>query len=193
MKKKLIKVLAITLCAVALVTGSIAATVAYLAMKTAPVQNTFTAGDINITLDAAALDFKMVPGQTYTVAPTVTVTANSEKCYLFVKFDEVFPEVQDPDFTLTFADYLTYSVATGEDGWKALAGEDGVYYRVVETPNNDTAFDVTATVTAVSARTKEDYKALNDQQPKLNVTAYAVQFVGMADAAAAWAQAKTLG
>ncbi len=192
---KLTKILAIVLCAAALVTGSIAATVAYLTMKTNAVQNTFTAGDIEITLDQTATlnEFKMMPGQTYTVNPSVTVTADSEDCWLFVKIDEVLEgsDAGFPDGT-TFATYLTYALA---DGWTKLDGETGVYYRSVTDVEKGTGLFVIKdnTVTATATCTKAQYDLLNDAKPNLKLTAYAVQRVGFDTAAAAWVQAEALG
>ena len=39
-------------------------------------------------------------------------------------------------------DKVTYSVMTGTDGWKALPGVDGVYYREVGAVTTDTDFYV---------------------------------------------------
>ena len=60
-------------------------TLACLTSTTGAVTNTFTVGDINITLDETTSDYKMIPGYTIAKDPKVTVAANSEKCYLFVK------------------------------------------------------------------------------------------------------------
>lgn len=183
---KILKVLAISLCALTLVVGSIATTLAYLSMKTDSKQNTFTAGDVNITLTQtnAANEFTLVPGKTYAVDPKVTVAANSVDCWLFIKIDETLAD------GVNFADYLTYGVI---DGWTEL--ENGVYYRKVTSSNADQSFGVIAsnTVTAVADRTKAEYNALSSKSFKLDFTAYAIQADGFGAVEAAWAEAKTLG
>ena len=61
--KKFMKALAIVACAAILVVGSVAATLAYLTDKTSTVENTFTAGNISITLEETTGEqYKMVPG-----------------------------------------------------------------------------------------------------------------------------------
>ena len=187
--KKFYKVLTFALCAAMLVAGSIAGTLAYLSMKTDTKANTFTAGNINIELEqATALDTsKMVPGMTYTVNPVVTVKANSEKCWLFIKIEK----------TANFDTFLEYEMA---DGWTPLKDspedslEDGVFYRVVDATATDTDFAVIEdnTVTADANCTKAQYDGLSANLD-LNFTAYAVQFVGFNDKAAAWTEAKKLG
>ena len=182
--KKFYKVLTIALCAAMLVAGSIAGTLAYLSMKTDTKANTFTAGNINIELKQnTALDTsKMVPGMTYTVDPMVTVKANSEKCWLFIKIEK----------TTDFNTFLNYEMA---DGWTALDPlKDDVFYRVVDATVADVEFAVIKndTVTADADRTKEDYNDLTANLD-LNFTAYAVQFFGFDTAADAWTEAKKLG
>lgn len=101
--KKAKKVLALLLCALLLVGATIAGTVAYLTDKDNVVTNTFTVGKVEITMDEATVDeygvpvadaarvtantYKLVPGHTYTKDPTITVDADSENCFIFVKID----------------------------------------------------------------------------------------------------------
>ena len=178
--KKFYKVLTIALCAAMLVAGSIAGTLAYLSMKTETKANTFTAGNINIELEqATALDTsKMVPGMTYTVDPVVTVKANSEKCWLFIKIEK----------TANFDTFLNYAMA---DGWTSL--ENGVFYRQVNATDADVEFDVIKddTVTAKADCTKAQYDSLSANLD-LNFTAYAVQFFNFGTAEAAWTEAQEL-
>ena len=82
-KKTLALVLALTL----LVAGVVGGTLAWLTDQTAEVKNTFTVGDINIGLTETTADYKMIPGNTIAKDPTVTVKANSEACWLFVKVE----------------------------------------------------------------------------------------------------------
>ena len=180
--KKFLKVLVIVACAVALVAGSVAATVAYLTMKTDSIENTFTAGNIKIELtqDTTLDTSKMVPGQAYTVDAKVTVKANSESCWLFIK-------IEQPD---NFDTFMNYAIA---DGWTLL--EEGVYYREVAAAAADAPFNVIKdnTITADPTCTKEQYNELNGASLTLSLTAYAVQRVNFNTAAEAWTEAKKLG
>ena len=84
---------------------------------------------------------------------------------------------------------MKYGIA---DGWTALTGETGVYYREVVAVTADTSFDVLAgnVVTVSEELTKAEVNSITaDNQPKLTFTAYAVQKDGIADAATAWAKA----
>ena len=89
-----------TLAAVALIGAiGVGSTFAYLSSKTGTVTNTFTVGNVVITLDEKDTDNStqnaerdqanaytdMIPGSSYEKDPTVHVAANSEECYVFVK------------------------------------------------------------------------------------------------------------
>lgn len=186
--KKFMKALAVVFCAAILVAGSITATLAYLATKTDPIDNTFTAGDISIELKAPDTDdFTMVPGMDLEIGPTVTVIGKSEACWLFVKIDKVND----------FDDYMSYEIV---DGWTELKDAEsnglGVYYRSVTAGNNDQPFSILKgdKVTAHETCTKDDYNAISDDKlPTLSFTAYAVQYIGFeSNVAGAWAIAEAL-
>ena len=168
--------------ALVLVLGcAVGGTVAWLVAKTDPVVNTFTYGDINITLtETTGEDYKIIPGVDIGKDPKVTVKAGSEACWLFVKVEEEGTFV---------ANKVTYSV---DDGWTQGNDTDipaNVYYREVGAVTADTDFYVLNgnKVTVSNSLTKEDIA--NITQPTLTFTAYAVQKDGMADAAAAWGAA----
>lgn len=184
MKKKAIVAvvaLAFVLCCV------IGGTLAWLVDKTEIVVNTFTYGDINIALEESEnLDLKMIPGNTITKDPTITVEKDSEACWLFVKVEK----------SENFDDFMTYKMA---DGWTLLAGVDGVYYREVE----DTLGDQEGTDFAVLKDNQVFVKntvlktELNDltteTYPKLTFTAYAVQKANIETVEEAWTVAGTNG
>ena len=184
--KKLMKIVAILACAAILVAGSVAGTFAYLAMKTESVANTFTVGNINITLENTTpsnANTKMVPGQTVAYEATVTVVAESEACWLFVKIDQA----------ANFAEFFdAYSVA---DGWTVLDGQAGVYYRAVSESDSNQGFYVIKDnqLKANKDTGKAAYDSLQETtKPTLTITAYAIQQVGFNTAAAAWNQVKDL-
>ena len=171
------KTLALVLALTLLVAGVVGSTLAWLTDQTAEVKNTFTVGDINIGLTETTTDYKMVPGNTIAKDPTVTVKANSEACWLFVKVTE----------STDLKDFITYAIA---EGWTALPGVDGVYYREVPASAADQPFSVLKgdAVTVNSDVTKEMLTAKDFANPTLTFKAYAVQKDNVASASDAWAK-----
>lgn len=171
------------LSAALIVCATVAGTLAWLTDTTEPVVNTFTVGDINIELkETTGKTYKMVPGIELEKNPTVTVKAGSEACWLFVKVEK----------SGNFDSFMTFEMA---DGWIALSGYAGVYYRNVDATNADTGFDVlkdkkvmvleTVTKTMLEGVKNADGTP-NENAPTLTFTAYAVQKDGIADADTAW-------
>ena len=169
----------VTMLAVVLLVGCIiGGTVAWLTDQTNPITNTFTYGDINITLqETIGKDYKIIPGVDIRKDPKVTVKANSEDCWLFVKVAASGTFVEDK---------VTYAVA---EGWTALTGNDGVYYRAVSSGTADQSFSVLAGDQIIVSKdlTKDEIKSIT-ANPTLTFTAYAVQQSGSANAAEAWAK-----
>ena len=135
MKKKHI---ALLLTCVMLMGVAIGGTLAWLTDSTEDVTNVFTTSDINIELDETEnLNLQMIPGWDIAKDPKVTVKANSEDCYVFVKIDK----------SANYSSYLKdYEVRTGwtkltdDDATDAIAvaGENyDVYYRVVNKQASD--------------------------------------------------------
>lgn len=180
--KLVVAMLAVTL----LIGCAIGGTVAWLTAKTDPVVNTFTYGDINIELTETKPEnkqAKIIPGVNIEKDPKVTVKANSEACWLFVKVKEAGTFVTDK---------VTYSIDTGWTKLTGVTGVDNVYYREVGAVTADTDFAVLKDnmVTVSDTLTKEDIKSIATD-PTLTFTAYAVQKDGIADAATAWAKVPT--
>lgn len=161
------KALALTLAVMLVIGCAVGGTLAWLTDKTDAVQNTFTTSDVDIKLEETTGDFyKMVPGNTISKDPKVTVLANSEKAYVFVKVET----------STNFDTYMTYTMA---DGWTALEGVAGVYYREVGASETDQAFDVIKDnkVSVKGEVTKAQMDALTETTyPTLTVTAYACQY-----------------
>ena len=174
-------------------------TLAWLVAKTDPVVNTFTYGDINIDLsESENLNLKMIPGNDITKDPKVTVEANSEACWLFVKVEE----------SNNFDDFMTYAIASGWTLYNTTTtGSDiktddttddtYVIYREVDanTANAGTSYQVLAGkeeyqngyVTVNDAVTKKMFAALTEAtRPTLTFTAYAVQSDNVTTVADAW-------
>ncbi|MBQ7840004.1 MAG: hypothetical protein IJ390_05915 [Lachnospiraceae bacterium] len=156
--------------------GAVGGTVAWLITKTDPVVNTFTYGDINITLtetdtgldddnDPNTNTYKMMPGNTITKDPKVTVKKDSEESWVFVKLEK----------SEDFDDFLSYEM---EENWVALDAENypGVYYIEVGATNRDIEYGVIKG-NAVTVKDNVTKEMLNDltAYPRLTITAYAVQ------------------
>lgn len=174
------------LLAVTLLVGSaIGGTLAWLTSKSDSLVNTFTIGNVAITLEeTTGNDYKVTPGVPVAKDPKVTVTAGSEACWVFV-------EIQESE---NWPDGLTYEPAAG---WTPLTSEAGVYYRdVASNPTQNQDFYVLAGDDKHPngiVKVDEDITSL-DANTKLTFTAYAIQQEGFNDseksdsenAAAAW-------
>ena len=183
---------------------SVGGTIAWLTATTAPVTNTFTVGDIDIelietkkpdgtevTAGVTNWSAKLVPGSTYSKNPTVTVKANSEKCWLFVKVDEV----NNPTNYLTYS----YTMDASDSGWTKGTGADGngvptnVWYRVVDSSASDTSFGlITNNQVEVkdnvvkSGTSGTNVVPMPSAAPTITFTAYACQYENRT-VAQAWA------
>lgn len=172
------------LLAVTLLVGSaIGGTLAWLTSSSGELVNTFTIGNVEIeltetkgVLEGKDRTFKVIPGVDIEKDPKVTVKANSEACWVFVKIDEQ-----------NWNTALSYSLA---EEWKEL--ENGVYYRLVDANTNDQVFEVLKDNQIIV--NKELTKEMMENSPKLIFKAYAIQQEGFNDseksdsenAAAAW-------
>ena len=178
----------IALLALVLVIGCVAGgTVAWLVATSDTVTNTFTYGKIDIALaETTGKDYKIIPGTDIKKDPKVTVTAGSEACWLFVKVGEVGA------ITTITTDPVHYAIDTGWTQLKDKDGKDvsGVYYRLVDAVDKDTAFNVLKDnkIIVSGELTKETIKGYAVQQPTLTFTAYAVQKETIDTAADAWAK-----
>lgn len=175
----------LSLLALVLVVGcAVGGTIAWLTATTDPVVNTFTYGKIKIELtETTGAEYKIIPGVNISKDPKVTVKADSEACWLFVKVAEEGTFV---------ANKVTYSIA---DGWTQGDGTvipTNVCYREVNAVTADTDFYVLKDnmVTVSENLTKEDIKDLTENHPQLIFTAYAVQKDGINTATDAWAKIK---
>lgn len=193
--KKTRKILAMAACAILLVCISVGATVAYLT-STDQVVNTFTVGKVAITLDEAdvteygvavpdaarvkANTYKLIPGHEYKKDPTVHFAAGSEASWLFVKVENGISAIE--------AD-TKIAAQIAVNGWKALTGVDGVYYKQVDANTNNTAVDypVFGTFTLTDTADVSAYK-----NATIKVTAYAVQADGFTEVADAWDVVKNM-
>lgn len=182
------KTLVMVMAMVIAFSGAIGGTLAWLTDKTQTIKNTFTVGDIHIKLEESDADgdqdpdnnrYEMIAGGTIDKDPKVTVFQGSKACWLFVQMDK----------SSYFDKYLTYDMA---DGWNALTGVTGVYYREVNASNSDQEFEVIKGNT-VNVKSDADFSDLfsgKEPLPTLEITAYAIQRDSIATADEAWKNVK---
>lgn len=191
---KMKKFALIAVCAMLLVCVTIGATVAYLT-STDSVKNTFTVGNVQITLDEADVNldgtpvegadrvkentYHLLPGHTYTKDPIVHVADGSEDCWVFVKVDNGIKDLVD---TVTIEDQIY------DNEWLPLESA-GVYYKYVS--KNDAIRDLEV---FRNFKLKDDLESgdLSAAAGKtVTVNAYAIQADGFGSAEAAWAELDT--
>lgn len=192
---KLKKILTLMCCAVLLVCISVGATVAYLT-STANVTNTFTVGNLAITMDETAVDtngvaiadaerrtantYHIVPNHTYVKDPIVHFPSTNDKSYVFVKVQNDLAAYES-----TATGYVNIATQITNNGWAALNGVNNVFYQVVEKSNQDQNLNVFQNFTIdANAQTVAGFDQIASKQILIN--AYAIQFDGFADANAAW-------
>ena len=196
------KALLLTLCAVLLVTASMLGTMAFLT-STDEVKNTFTVGQVKITLDEAKVDengkpvegvarvaensYKLLPGHTYTKDPTIHVDAVSEDSWIFVKVENGIAAFEAATSTEENG-YKSISDQITANGWTALNGVANVYYKPYT--KSDTGSDLIVFSNFKIADTANDVQGWATLNATVNITAYAVQKDGFATAEAAWAAFK---
>ena len=181
MRKFILPIVAVALICFSLV----GATYALLALRADPLQNTFVAGNITVSLvEPGSKNPIMLPGATLTENPRAIVRANSEDCWLFIKVQKAHD----------FDDFLSYSV---REGWTRLQGvADEIYYRRVSLSDEDQTFEILEgnQILVKEDVTKAQYDAIDiNEYPTLIFTAYAVQTQEFETADAAWVEAAKLG
>ena len=173
-------------CAVMLVVGSVMGTMAYLTSQTEVVTNTFTVGNVAITLDETDFDnstegkdrdtanaYHLMPGHEYTKDPIVHVASTSEDCYLFVKVTNEIEAIEDA--ATKVADQMD------NKGWDVLDAEKGIYVYAdaqgnpikVSKNTNVTVFEKIKVAGTVDNTTLAGYA-----NETITVQAYAVQADG---------------
>lgn len=180
--KKAKKVLLLMLCAVLLVGASVAVTVAYLTDQET-VTNTFTVGKVDLDLKEYEVDpqtglktntvvpklenLELVPGRTIQKNPFITVSSDSETCWLFIKVEN------------NLGSAVTINWASG---WTEVEGHNG-YYMYNATVDANTKVPVFESITVAATETQATLDAI--QTKNIIITAYAVQAAGI-DQTAAW-------
>ena len=178
MRKSVLLVIAVVfiVCAVA-----ISGTAAWLAIRVS-VTNTFTVGDISISLtETTGSEYKLIPGAKISKNPTVSVKAGSVNSWLFVKIEK--------DNNLD--EYVSYALA---DGWIELS--DGVYYRESTPSYEDVTYNILKddAVFIKDSVTETMLLAIGSSGnlPRMSFKAYAIQRSSYENAADAWEYIKNL-
>lgn len=178
MKKIVASASALALTAAVAVGG----TLAWLQAETNTVKNTFTVGNVAITLtekdqsgavkDATDtyqdVSFKVSPGTPVKKEADIGVTAGSEACYVFVKV------TKGSTFSANFSEPVM------DSAWTALGeGYEGIYYADVnaETAAEGTSFNVLANdqLTVLGTASEDTI----DANTTLSFQAYAIQSAGI--------------
>jgi predicted ribosomally synthesized peptide with SipW-like signal peptide len=189
------KALLLALCAVLLVVSTVFATMAYLTSTTQVVKNTFTVGDVEITLDEAKVDvygenangrtttgneYKLIPGHEYIKDPTVYVDSTSEKCYVYV---EVINNIAAIEADKTIAAQMV------ELGWTQIAGTNVWYYNTAVDPSvagADLNLEVFKTFTILDNAVVDGYVTATNANSYITIKACAIQADGFDDVLDAW-------
>ncbi len=205
------KALVLCICTLALIVSGVFTTLAYLT-STDEVVNTFTVGNVAITLDEADVntdgtpiegaprvqenEYHLLPGHTYTKDPTVHIADTSEEAYLIVTITiddnaDLQTALNKYNLSNDLWDLLEGSV---QDDWSTLTPaftetEDDsskTYYLTYKTTIDGDTDDIVLfkTVTVPDEFTNDDLATLDNF--KITVNAYAVQVDGLASAQAAW-------
>ncbi len=205
MKKKLMTVLALVL----VIAMSVAGTYAYLTSQDT-VTNTFTVGNVAITLDEAEVDangnvvsndrvdansYKLLPGHTYAKDPMVTVLKGSENSY--VKMTVTFTKAAELDAIFDPNGANMTSIFNGYDStnWIYKGNTEDTanntrtyvfwYKETVAAPDADVALDALFDSITVPG-TIDNAKLATIEGMTITVNAYAIQADGFTDAADAW-------
>ncbi len=207
MKKS--KILITTLCALILVAASVLGTLAYLTSES-KVVNTFTVGNVNITVDEADVTedgkidsadrvtgnkYHLVPGKTYVKDPTLTVKADSEDSYvrmlLTVNCASQFDAIYAPDkadLTTIFNGYdsgnWVYKTVT-RNAEKNTVTYEFRYKEIVLKSATDTKLDALFdSITVPGTFDSNDMESIKDLE--ITVVGHAIQATGFANEDAAW-------
>ena len=190
--KRAKKVIALVLCVILLMAATVVGTLAYLTSK-AEVKNTFTAGNVTITMNetdvneygvkdgesrVTANTYNLVPGHKYTKDPLITVGANSEDCFVYVQIENGISQ------------YLIKNNLENqliENGWTKLTDDGKVWYQTHAKQDTAKKLKVFETFTVkTDADSVTGWDSINTTDNVITVTAYAIQTDTFGDAADAW-------
>ena len=191
--KKSVKALLLVMCAIVLVVATVFTTLAYLQTTSQKVTNTFTVGNLQITLDESPVDatgkkaegarhangniYKLIPGNTYDKDPIIHLQPNSEACWLFAEVDNGILAIEDA--TTIESQILAY-------GWTVLKTENSktIYWKEAAAVAEDAdAVDYRLFDTFTL---KGDAAVADYANAEISILGYAVQKDGLDSAELAW-------
>ncbi|MCF0149971.1 MAG: hypothetical protein HUJ80_01010 [Firmicutes bacterium] len=195
--KNVRKYVSLLLCAVLLVAGSVAGTLAYLKDSTDTVTNTFTVGNVEFDeeddelaggLDEVKVDeygvvddtatkrvlensYKLIPGHTYVKDPTVHIASTSEPAIVFVEVVDAIADIED---TTTVAAQMTAK------GWAQIDTDSNIWCKMDGNKPAKVAAGADLVVfenfTIKSDVTESDLEAYKGKT--ITIKAFAVQYDG---------------
>lgn len=207
------KILLICICVIAVLTVTLVGTLAYL-LDTDSAVNTFTIGQVHITVDEAkvnadgtpvvgadrvkANEYHILPGMTYTKDPTLTVEADSEDSY--VRMILTVHNASNVQAVLTKYNLGDFSILIGgwdkntwlyegftEDTTNNTISFEFRYKEVVAKSTTDTKLTALFDTLIVPGEiTGEEMKDLYDGGFKMEVFGHAIQAAGFDTEDAAW-------
>lgn len=204
--KKGLKALLLVMCAIVLVVATVFTTLAFMTSKTATITNTFSVGDVTITMDEAKVDtygnllnnsgnvwqegdtladrvtantYKLVPNASYTKDPTIHVKAGSEQAYVFVSVANGIAAIEAEGAT-QIEEQMT------ANGWNKHSTVENLWYKTDAVDARNQAVDVT-----VFTNFKVAGNAAVDSYKDASITlvGYAIQKEGFDSAEDAWDRA----
>lgn len=205
------KTLLAVLCTTFLLASSVVGTLAYLTDKT-EVNNTFTVGDIQITLDEAQVtpegvpvtdaervlgnEYHLVPGQTYTKDPTLTIKKGSEESYVRMLVtiscisqlrDALGADFLPQDHVTGWDSSIWIYETTTEDTQTNTVTYEFRYHKTVDAYESDEDIVLEPLFTAFTLPgkvTKTELAALSEME--ITVAGHAIQVLGFESQDAAW-------
>lgn len=209
MKKS--KILLLAICAVVLVAASVFGTLAYLSSQDTVV-NTFTVGNVKITLDEAKVtpdgqvvagadrvkenNYHLVPGMTYTKDPTMTVIKGSEESYVRMlvtincmqELDGIFAP-NAADLTTIFNNYdansWVYEATVRDTATNTVTYEFRYKETVKPTADANLVLEpLFDSITVPASFDGDDMKSIKNLE--ITVVGHAIQAAGFNDVDEAW-------
>ncbi len=167
-------------------------TLAWLTSETKSLKNVFTVGSVKVQLTETFNTDKngdeepdswegiLVPGTTLDKNPQVAIPENCEDSWIFVHIQET-----DWPAESSLEPKISYKV---DEGWQCLPNNESVYFREIGREDDVRSFYVLKENQVVVSETLTKQEMSSIGQPKLTVTAYAIQRAGFDSPEDAWKQ-----
>ena len=200
------KAVALALCAVFLVVGTISGTLAYITEESNVLKNSFTIGDVEMWVDETKVgtngvpvqgaqerdkvgqEYLLMPGHEYTKDPIIHIAANSEPCWLFVEITNPLGNLEDESSTI---EGQMLAVTNGASKWTVIernVDENSTIYGYnarIEKSTSITNIPTFGKFKIDSEKTQADIETMKGKS--IIVKAYAVQADNVLDSSeTAW-------